>query len=75
MVKLGFYLAGIIIILTIYTAISHNFRVIPYTEFLSGCMLIILGVLFIRIKRKGIGTFLFVASGITFICLIGLIWG
>ncbi|MCQ6264661.1 hypothetical protein M1K46_03140 [Fictibacillus sp. WQ 8-8] len=51
MVKMVVLLCGIVFILTIYTAISHNFKVIPCSQFFSGCMLFVLGVAYKREKE------------------------
>lgn len=56
-------LAVIVIVLGIYGLVTKNYAAVPYTQFLTGLMFLVLGVIQFRENRKGLGIFLFVVAG------------
>ncbi|MBU8907514.1 DUF3953 domain-containing protein [Desertibacillus haloalkaliphilus] len=66
-------LAVIVVILSVYSLITGEYGIMPYTQLLLGLMLLVIGIIEIQEKRKGTAFTSFVSSGFVFVVNITIL--
>ncbi|WP_456273324.1 YczI family protein [Bacillus sp. AK031] len=68
-------LAILVISLSAYSLIKDNYELLPYTLFLMGIMLLVMGLTEIQDERKVIGIFSLLSSGFALFVSIYILFG